>query len=58
MNNNIEILAPAGSMEGLKAAVFSGCDAVYMGGKAFSARAGAQNFDNDEMKEALVFCHE
>jgi len=58
MNNKIEILAPAGGMESLKAAVYSGCNAVYMGGRAFSARAGAQNFDNDEMKEAVIFCHQ
>ena len=58
MNSKIEILAPAGSMDSLKAAVYSGCNAVYMGGRAFSARAGAQNFDNDEMTEALIFCHQ
>ena len=38
-----EILAPAGSMESLKAAVAAGCDAVYMGGSKFGARAYAQN---------------
>ena len=56
--NQIEILAPAGSFDGLKAAVFSGCDAVYMGGTAFSARASAANFDREEMREALIFAHE
>ncbi len=57
MNNNIEILAPAGNPEALKAAVFSGCDAVYLGGSLFSARANAGNFDNEELKEAVRFCH-
>lgn len=57
MKNRIEILAPAGSMESLIAAVRSGADAVYMGAKAFSARASAQNFDMGEMKEAIDYCH-
>ena len=57
MKNKIEILAPAGSMESLIAAVRSGADAVYMGAKAFSARASAQNFDHTEMKEAISYCH-
>ena len=56
--NQIEILAPAGSFDGLKAAVFSGCDAVYMGGTAFSARASAANFDREEMREALILQHQ
>ena len=58
MSEKIEILAPAGSFESLKAAVFSGCDAVYMGGTMFSARASAANFNEEEMREALIFCHE
>ena len=41
----IELLAPAGSWEALEAAVNAGADAVYMGGKAFGARAYASNFD-------------
>ncbi len=57
MQNKIEILAPAGSMESLIAAVRSGADAVYMGAKDFSARASAQNFDLSEMKEAIDYCH-
>ncbi len=57
MQNKIEILAPAGSMESLVAAVRSGADAVYMGAKDFSARASAQNFDICEMKEAIDYCH-
>ncbi len=57
MKNKIEILAPAGSMESLVAAVRSGADAVYLGAKDFSARASAQNFSSDELKEAIDYCH-
>ncbi len=57
MKNKIEILAPAGSMESLVAAVRSGADAVYLGEKDFSARASAQNFSSDELKEAIDYCH-
>ncbi len=53
----IEILAPAGNPEALKAAVFSGCDAVYLGGSLFSARANAGNFNDEELTEAVKFCH-
>lgn len=52
-----EILAPAGSMEALKAAVLAGCDAVYIGGKFFGARNFASNFDDEEMLEAIRFAH-
>ena len=52
-----EILAPAGSMESLKAAVAAGCDAVYMGGSRFGARAYADNPAGDEMIEAINYCH-
>ena len=52
-----ELLAPAGSMEALKASVNAGADAVYMGGKMFGARAFADNPDTDGLKEALEFCH-
>lgn len=55
--NRIELLAPAGSMESLKAAVQSGADAIYLGGNKFSARAYASNFDNETMKEAIEYCH-
>ena len=48
-----ELLAPAGGMEQLKAAVENGADAVYMGGKLFNARLNAVNFDDTEMKEAI-----
>ena len=57
MNNKIEILSPAGSMESLIAAVRSGADAVYLGAKEFSARASAHNFDMSQMKEAIDYCH-
>ena len=57
MSRDIEILAPAGNMEALKAAVFSGADAVYLGGSLFSARASAVNFSDEELKEAVSFCH-
>ncbi len=57
MKNKIEILAPAGSFESLEAAVRSGADAVYLGAKDFSARASAQNFSLDELKEAIGYCH-
>ncbi len=52
-----ELLAPAGSMESLKAAVQNGCDAVYMGGKEFSARQYAGNFSLEEMEQACDYCH-
>lgn len=55
--NNIELLAPAGSKESVKAAVNNGCDAIYLGGKSFSARQYAGNFSNDEIMEILDYCH-
>ena len=54
---NCELLAPAGSMKALEAAVLSGTDAVYLGGSLFSARASAVNFNNEELKNAVEFCH-
>ena len=53
----LELLAPAGSWEALEAAVNAGADAVYMGGKAFGARAYASNFDQEEMARAVYFAH-
>ena len=53
----IELLAPAGTWEALEAAVNAGTDAVYLGGKAFGARAYASNFDREEMAKAVYFCH-
>ena len=52
-----ELLAPAGSMESLKAAICAGCDAVYLSGKKYGARSFATNFDNDELIEAIKLCH-
>lgn len=53
----VELLAPAGNMECLKAAVNAGADAVYIGGKNFGARSLAQNFSDEELKEAIKYCH-
>ena len=57
MKNKIEVLAPAGSAESVKAAVRSGADAVYMGTKSFNARAKADNFSFEELKETVDYCH-
>ena len=53
-----ELLAPAGSLEKLKVAVLYGADAVYLGGRHFSLRAGAGNFNEGEMAEGIRFAHE
>lgn len=53
----VELLAPAGDMESLKAAVLNGADAIYLGGKEFSARQSAANFDREELIGAVKFCH-
>lgn len=55
--DRIRILAPAGSMEALTAAVRAGADEVYLGADAFSARASARNFNREELKEAVAYCH-
>jgi putative protease len=52
-----ELLAPAGDWEALRAAVAAGADAVYLGGKHFSARQYAANFDGHELEEAAEFLH-
>ena len=52
-----ELLAPAGSYQGLQAVIRAGADAVYIGGSLFGARAYADNPDRDEMKEAIDFTH-
>ncbi len=52
-----EILAPAGSMEALIAAVRCGADAVYVGGMAYSARSSAANFDLEQLAEGARLCH-
>ena len=55
--SKIEILAPVGNEEMLRAAVFSGADAVYLGFSGFNARTSANNFDADTLKDAVCFCH-
>ena len=52
-----ELLVPAGNMDCLKQAVYNGCDAVYLACKNFGARKFANNFDQDEILEAISFCH-
>ena len=54
----MEILSPAGSPEGLIASIKGGCDAVYLGGKAFGARAFTQNFSDKELEGAVNYAHE
>lgn len=54
----IELLAPAGNLEKLKIAILYGADAVYIGGKKFSLRARASNFELEDIKEACDFAHE
>ncbi len=56
-NRKIELLAPAGSMETLKAAVQAGADAVYLAGVKFGARQSAENFTHETLKEAIDYCH-
>ena len=53
-----ELLSPVGGMLQLKAAINNGADAVYMGGSLFNARMKAQNFSNQELKEAIDYAHE
>lgn len=53
----VELLAPGGSMEGIRAAVNAGADAVYAGGRLFGARAYAENPETDELLEAIDYCH-
>ena len=52
-----EILAPAGSQESLIAGVRCGADAVYLGGKVLNARRNAGNFNDEELKNAVEYCH-
>lgn len=51
-----ELLAPAGSMDAVRAAVQNGATAVYLGFGTFNARRGAKNFTADEMRQALAYC--
>jgi len=57
MKRQIEILAPAGSYDGMKAAMNAGCDAVYIGGSSFGARAYANNLDEDTLLHAIDEAH-
>lgn len=53
----VELLSPAGNMESMRAAIFAGCDAVYLGGYMFGARSYAGNFSNEELVEAIKYAH-
>ena len=53
----MELLAPAGTMENFMAALESGADAIYLGGKGFNARAHAANFGIEELAEAIRLAH-
>ena len=53
----VELLAPAGNLECLKAAVNNGADAVYLGGQQFSNRAFADNFNDEQLLEAIAYAH-
>ena len=57
MNRVVEILAPAGSLECLQAAIAAGADAVYLGGTRFGARAYAQNLSEEDMVQAIEYVH-
>lgn len=57
MKNSIELLSPVGNFDCLKAAVQNGADAVYLGASNFSARAGAANFNFDELENAVEYAH-
>ncbi len=52
-----ELLIPVGNYEMLEAAIYNGADAIYLGGKQFGARAYADNFDYQQLKDAVLFCH-
>lgn len=56
--DSIEILAPAGSIESLYAALKSGADAVYLGITNYGARAFANNFDMENVEQAIQLCKE
>lgn len=53
----VELLAPAGNMEMLKYAIMAGCDAVYLGGTNFGARAFSKNFNDEEIINAINYAH-
>ncbi|MDR3270566.1 MAG: DUF3656 domain-containing protein [Peptococcaceae bacterium] len=54
----MELLAPAGDWLAFKAGVENGADAIYLGGKSFNARAGAENFSLDELRQSVRYAHE
>ena len=58
MKNQIELLAPAGSLTKLKYAIEYGADAVYIGGEEFSLRVASKNFTLPEIEEGIAFAHE
>ena len=53
----IELLAPAGTKDALIAAVENGANTIYLAGNMFGARAYADNFDNEALREAIRFAH-
>ena len=53
----MELLSPSGDFESLKAAIYGGTDAVYLGGKKYSARAYASNFSSEIMKETIEYAN-
>ena len=53
----LELLAPAGSMESVQAAVQNGADAVYLGFGDFNARRNAKNFTREQAEQAVSYCH-
>lgn len=55
--NRVELLSPVGNFDSLKKAVHNGCDAVYLAGKKFGARAFANNFSNEELKSSINYAH-
>ena len=57
IGRSVELLAPAGRMDELKAAVSAGADAVYLGGRLFNARMNAGNFGDEEMEQAVAYAH-
>ena len=57
MKNKVELLAPVGNFDCLKAAIQNGADAVYLGASNFSARASATNFNYEDLKKAVEYAH-
>ena len=53
----MELLSPAGNLQSAYSAFKGGADAIYLGGKQFSARASADNFSDEEIKEITFFAH-